>query len=225
MFFTKEYSKYVCYQCVEQIFNVDPPNQLDENEIKKMSQQIKEMEEKLLKLSEENKRLRDKNNKVLHPKISINYSEKAKEKVIEENKKVSLKTPIATPKLRPTPALTIKDETTPINKPKLEPDQKHINDIKSLNVVIHGIKEAPTEPTANSEELIVKDIAKTLGIQEKFRAAMRIGKSFAEKKVPRPIKVIFANKNHKDAMMRNLGKLKNTKYENISVTDDYTYEE
>ena len=54
---------------------------------------------------------------------------------------------------------------------------------------------------------------------------MRIGKSFAEKKVPRPIKVIFADKNDKDAMMRNLGKLKNTKYENISVTDDYTYEE
>ena len=183
------------------------------------------MEEKLFKLKEENKRLRDKNDKVLPHKISKNYSEKVKEKVIGEKKKVSFKTPIVIPKPKPTPTLTIKDETTPINNPKLEPDQKHIDDIKSFNVIIHGIKEAPTEPTANSEEKIVKDIAKTLGIREKFRAAMRIGKSYAEKNVPRPIKVIFTNKSEKDEMMRNLGKLRNTKYENVSVSDDYKYEE
>ena len=94
---------------------------------------------------------------------------------------------------------------------------QHDEKKRSLNIIIHGIKE-----TANAEILISSFCREVGGHGEDITKIIRIGRK--EQGKCRPIKLIFKDELSKKKIMDNLTKLKGKQeYVGISITHDYSF--
>ena len=104
--------------------------------------------------------------------------------------------------------------------------QQQEREARSQNFIIHGFSESPETQEGNDEDS--NTIGELLGIIEVEaipESITRLGKRHETNL--RPIKVKMTSLNEKQMVMSSLAKLKNAteKFQKISITDDYTFEE
>ena len=94
-----------------------------------------------------------------------------------------------------------------------------IDDMRELNIIVHGLKEDSTDP-------VVKELFDTLKIaQHPETSTDRLGAKSPDK--IRPIRITMESYERKQKLMSSLWRLKNgpEKFRKISITEDYTQDE
>ena len=102
-------------------------------------------------------------------------------------------------------------------------DANMVSDRRELNIIIHGVNE---ENEIGNDEIYMRQLFNMLEVGYSNHPNMcRLGTKNNVK--PRPIKITMDDINHKEELMRNLGKLKFKEriFKRISVTEDYTVDE
>ena len=187
----------------------------EEMKVKLRTEIVKEMEEDQIKKMHSKMEAEHKNMEArLIDEITV--------KVREELEQKLKNTPTAQP-----PAGNRHSPGTQINLTVKEMEER---ERKKNNIIVHGLPEPKTnsrEERSNSDKDKIKDlINNTLEVHcppDMITETIRLGKSTPEKsKRPRPVLTILKTAEKKQEIFKNLGKLKGSRYKNISLNDDMT---
>ena len=154
---------------------------------------------------------------------------KTKETLKEIKEATQIKAQEMTKESKITYADLIKNETIPnttknVNKEKIKEHARQDSTRLSNNLIMHNVKENKinSDEEKNYDQEFIHNFIKYLGLDMPVKVC-RIGTASSNKQ--RPLKVMFESENEKNLLLKNLWRLKNSKYDDVSVKEDLTVEE